>query len=282
MYYGSDVIFIYDGTFEGFLSAVFDAYSLKITPVNITTDKDIQESFDTEYHYVNTSDEKSDRVIAGMNKIGGGFTGNVTVAFFSWMPDREMVIYRYIVLGFEIKHKIFNKLDDDIVIRMSAMVSQVGREINKLTGFLRFSVLENNLMYAEMSPKNNCLPFLLPHFSERMKVIPFLIHDLTYNQVGIYDTKESYIRSSEGLTLPKYSADELQYRRMWKCFYDTIAIEGRVNPKLRQQLMPKRYHKHIFEMQDHMFSGELDMADSPDTIVQKQERGRDLLTDGNM
>ena len=35
MYIGESVILIYDGTYDGFLSAVFDAYDLKLAPEDI-------------------------------------------------------------------------------------------------------------------------------------------------------------------------------------------------------------------------------------------------------
>ena len=35
------------------------------------------------------------------------------------------------------------------------------------------------------------------------------------------------------------SAEEAQYRRLWKRFYDTIEIKERRNPKLRMSNMPK-------------------------------------------
>ena len=34
---------------------------------------------------------------------------------------------------------------------------------------------------------------------------------------------------------------EKRYRRLWRCFYDTIAIRERENPKLRMSHMPKRF-----------------------------------------
>ena len=259
MYYGRDTIFIYDDTFEGLLSAVFDAYDMKCTPADITVSEEGQQSIGTELYYVNTSAEKSDRVMAGMQKkIGGGFVGMVENAYLSWQPGREMAIYRYIVLGFKLGPRIELNLSDETVLKIKSYASLVGREVNKLTGFIRFSVMENNVMYAQISPESNCLAFFMPHFADRMRGIPFLIHDLTHHLIGVCNTAEWYIRTDEGLTLPKYSADEMLYRRMWKTFYNTIAVEGRVNKKLRQHFMPLRYQKHMTEMQDDPFLDQLD------------------------
>jgi len=40
------------------------------------------------------------------------------------------------------------------------------------------------------------------------------------------------------------------YRDLWRRFYDTIAIEGRYNPKLRMTHMPKRYWGTMTEFQE--------------------------------
>jgi probable DNA metabolism protein len=248
------MVFIYDGTFEGFLSAVFDAYVQKTEPRDIVpSTSDFQMSFNAEYHYVETTAEKADRLMAGMEKIGGGFSGQTIFAFLSWVPGKEMTIYRYIILGFQIKEKIFSKLDDNTVRQFQDLCSQTGREKNKWKGFLRFSVMQNNVYCAEMSPKNNVLMLIMPHFTRRMPTTPFLIHDKTYGQIGMYNTKEWYIRSSEGFALPGLRSDEKSVRAMWKLFYDTTAVESRANGRQRRQIMPLRYQKHVTELHEQAF-----------------------------
>ncbi|MFG6373995.1 MAG: DUF4130 domain-containing protein, partial [Oscillospiraceae bacterium] len=49
---------------------------------------------------------------------------------------------------------------------------------------------------------------------------------------------------------PAPGQEERAYRALWRRFYDTIAIQGRYNPKLRQNHMPKRYWKHLTEFQE--------------------------------
>jgi len=271
------MIYIYDGTFEGFLSAVFDIYSHKAVPTDIVSESGgIQMSFGAECFQTETAGGKADRLLAGMDGIGGEFSGNVIFAFLSYKPGREMMIYRYIVMGFKIRDKIFSKPDDDTVRKVRDMASQTGTEKMKWKGFLRFSVLENNLFYAEMSPKNNVLSLIMPHFTRRVRTKPFLIHDLTYRQVGIFDTKEWYVCSSEGLTLPKLHSDEAKYRYMWKLFYDTVSVEGRRNIKQRGQMMPERYQRHVTELQEQTFSDEFNRSAPPPVPGEAQI----LLTDG--
>jgi len=244
------MIFIYDGMFDGFLSAVFDAYNKKITPLDIVSElSDFQMTLGGQYHHVHTSPEKVSRVSAGMTRIGDEFERRVLFAFYSNFPGREIAILRYIQLGLKVGSDVLDMLAHDTVRAVVDMARQTGRETHKLTGFLRFSVMESNAMYAEFEPTSNCLAFLMPHFVNRMQSIPFLIHDKTYGQVAFWDTTEWFIQSSEGLTIPPYHPDEMTYRRLWKCFYDSVAIEGRINHNLRRQMMPKKYHKYLTELQ---------------------------------
>ena len=243
------MIFVYDGSYEGFLSAVFDAYSLKIKPLNISAASgDIQIDLGGKFHYVEAADEKADRLIAGMEKIG--FADKVLFAFLSWMLNKEMTIYRYIIMGFNLKEKILTLTGNDIVNKVNDMCSQTANEKYRMRGFLRFSVMKNSVHFAEISPKNNVLPLIMPHFSRRMGTMPFLIHDMTYKQVGLYDNLEWFICSSENLILPGLHSDEEKYRKAWKLFYDTTAVEGRENLEYRNKKMPARYHKHITELQN--------------------------------
>jgi len=266
------MVFLYDGTYEGFLSAVFDAYALKTEPRDIISmERDYQEELGARHHHVETCDAKADRLMAGMKLNGGGIAGRTMTAFLSWVPDRELILYRYIVLGFRIKNAIHLKLDDDTVRAVNGMISLTEREKYKWKGFLRFSVLDNNLFYAEMSPECNVLTLIMPHFERRMGTTPFLVHDRTFKQVGLYDAREWVVRSSEGLTLPEFHADEKKYRYLWKLFYDTTAMEFRANDKQRRQVMPKRYRQHVTEMQEQTYAGAFD--EQPIMIG-----GRKLLT----
>jgi len=241
------MILIYDNTFEGFLSTVFDAYTLKNEPLDIVSAAcDMQMGFGDVYHHVETTVEKADRLMAGLCKLG--IADTVVFAFLSYMIGRELAIYRYIALAFKVKDDLKLMHANDIVRKVKDMHSQAEHEKMRWKGYLRFSVMENDVFYAEMTPKNNVLTLIMPHFSRRFNTKPFLIHDLIYKQVGLYDTKEWFIMSSEGISLPAVHADEQSYRYLWKLFYDTTAMESRMNEKRRREVIPKRYRAQMVEL----------------------------------
>ena len=53
---------------------------------------------------------------------------------------------------------------------------------------------------------------------------------------------------------------EEEYRRLWKGFYNAIGIQERRNDRLRASLMPRRYWKHLTEMNDGRESSPVTLA----------------------
>ena len=54
----------------------------------------------------------------------------------------------------------------------------------------------------------------------------------------------------ERFDLPQPGPREKHWQELWKRFYNTIAIEGRENPRCRMSHMPKRYWENMPEVKD--------------------------------
>ncbi len=80
---------------------------------------------------------------------------------------------------------------------------------------------------------------IMPHFVDRFNIQPFILHDKTHHVAGVFDRKEWVIASAEGALLPDSSADQRAWERMWKAFYDTIAIREQGKSRCRMNHMPK-------------------------------------------
>ena len=247
----SDVIYVYDGSFDGFLCAIFEAFESKETPSRITTEHGCQVTFSDTIKNIETEPEKSDRIADGIQKkLGQACYERVYYAYLSLEEDAGRVSLVWLRKAFREGSEILLKLNEDIVIRMDTLKRRVGREAHLLRGFVRFSEMENGVYFSEISPQYNVLPIIMPHFAERYNTMPFLLHDKTHMLAGIYDTKEWYLTSSEGLEIPDYAPREKEYRRLWKTFYDTIGIKERYNPRCRMRLMPKYFWKNMTEFKD--------------------------------
>lgn len=245
---GTALIYLYDGCFEGFLTAVFEAYARKEDPDRIIEEERLQYGFEQREFLVVTDGEKARRVERGITqKIGHPAYRTLWTAFLSGDPEKAGVLYRYLRAGFAMGRRIYTSLAHPDVLAMQSLYGPLSREVQKLTGFVRFSRMENGVYYGRIAPENSVVPLLMPHFADRFSDQPFLLHDPVHALAGVYGGGEWYLVETQGLSLPEFAGDEIYFRRMWKRFYESVAVMERLNPKYQRGNMPKRYWKSMVE-----------------------------------
>ncbi|MBQ1210731.1 MAG: TIGR03915 family putative DNA repair protein [Clostridia bacterium] len=241
---------ICDDSFEGLLTAVFEAYSRRPMPQDIL-EPNGQPRLDTHYETVVTDAAKAERVRRGIcRQMGREAYENCWKAFLSLHPDRCMRIYEYLQLGFRIHERLVRSLTDHRVMAVNKLASLVSREAGHLLQFVRFAETETGVYYCKIEPTYPVLPLIMPHFVHRLNTQAFVIYDQAHAEAGLYDGKQWVVRQVEESYAPVLTAEERQYQRLWKTFYDTVAITERINPALRRQNMPKKYWRHLTEMQE--------------------------------
>lgn len=242
------LIYLYDGSFDGFLSSVFDAYATKRAPDQITEEENLQIAFAQELYSVQTDEQKARRVEAGIvKKLGKTAYQKVWKAFLSTHPDKSTILYRYIRHGFLVGRRIHDDLTHTDVLPADKLYDLVCRESYRMLEFLRFSEMEGGVFYAKISPDHAVMPLIMPHFVDRYCVQPFLIYDDVHAVAGVYDGEGWYMVETKEMTIPDITVHELQFRRMWKQFYQTIAIKERNNPRCRRSFMPGKYWHNMTE-----------------------------------
>ena len=245
----SDIYYIYDGSFDGLLSVIYTAVYSRITPCGIGVEKNLQFSFETRYVEVATDKNRSKKVYdAILKKIGTFGIRRLYYVFLSRDPQKDLLIYKYMMLGFKNGEITNSALADDTVAATFKIAENVSRETEKFRQFTRFNVMSWGVQYAKIAPSNNILPVLMPFFIKRLRIIPFVLHDVTHNLCGVYDTKEWHLSSSDGLKAPEKSTREEDIEKLWKTFFDSIAIKERMNTKLQKQNMPSRYFKSVWSV----------------------------------
>jgi probable DNA metabolism protein len=245
----SAVAYLYDGTFEGLMTAVFEAYAHRPMPDAIWEAAGYQPQFGERTMDVAVDEAKADRVIAGIRRtMGPDAYERVWTAFRCEQRERGQWIYDYVRLGMEAGRRIDLMLTDDRVIRLHKWSGLVSLESARFVQFVRFSQREGGVYYAGIEPEYDVVALMMPHFADRLRTQPFIIHDKNRNLYGVYDTKEWYITYADEAHIPAITDKEADYRRLWKTFYDTVAIQERINPRCRRQHMPKKYWKNITEM----------------------------------
>ncbi|MDF2926542.1 MAG: metabolism protein [Paenibacillaceae bacterium] len=248
MPYRTDLAYTYDGSFEGLLCCVFESYEKKELPFEIHSAA-ADQGFLFESRWIETDYTKAERVYRSIPvRISPEAQELVRLGFLTCAPHKELLLLRFLRLGFTHGRKVTDMLADDTVSALTKAVYQLTHESHKFTGFVRFSIY-GQVMVAVIEPRNQVLPVMQEHFCDRFHNEVFLIHDKTHGMALVHRPGESGIISLEQLELPAMDAEEAEYRRLWQRFYDSIAIRERVSERRRMSHMPKRYWGQLPEMQ---------------------------------
>jgi probable DNA metabolism protein len=242
----SNLIYHYDGSFEGLLCCVFESYDQQEIPLDIFPPVSLQTTL-LPVKEIRTETAKANRVLASIpKKISISALDFIKRAFLTCHAQKELYILLFLRMGYRHGASVMDMLTDDVVNTLFTAVKHLDKESHLFKGFIRFSVF-NNALVAEIDPKNFVLPFLVRHFCERYPEERFLIYDKTHRMGLIYQPYQAEIIPIEELHLPDADDNERSFRELWQLFYDTIEIKGRHNPKCRMSLMPKRYWKNMTE-----------------------------------
>lgn len=243
-----EVIYRYDGSFEGFLCCVFDSYVNKERPAEFQDEAHLAQSL-FPARWVGTDRRHAQRILVSLQKIDPWARELVVKGFLTCAPDREMMLYTFIRALYDVGRPLLRQLSDEAVLPLLRAVRHLDGEVQLLRGFVRFSDFEG-MLAGEIRPKNRVLPLLRRHFCDRFYNEVFLLYDRTHREALLHRPGQWAILPMDDFKMARPSAAEAQYRRLWKRFYDTVEIQARHNPQLRQTHMPKRYWDTMTELQD--------------------------------
>ena len=216
------VMYYYDGTYNGFLSCVFESFAEKETPAAILPVDEADQTCLFGAKYIETDLRRAERVRVSIpKKMGMEAQDILERAFFTCMPEKELRMLEFMRLGYKVGRGVCGRLTEPAVDKITKAVQFLEREAHLYLGFLRFAEY-GDVLIAQIEPKNSVLPVIAP--------TEFL--------------------QAEHIELPPESPEEEKFRAMWRTFYDTVGIEGRRNDLCRRTHMPKRYWNRMTEMRD--------------------------------
>lgn len=259
----TQVSYQYDGSFAGFLTCVFESYVNREEPVEFRLPDDPCCSL-YPLRTVTPDQAHARRVYRSLaDKLGWQGQRMVARGFLTCLPDKELWLWRFLRMGYQRGPALLRDLTDPTVDKLRKAVYHLEQEAHLYTGFVRFSEL-GGILVGEIEPKNRVLPLLRPHFCGRYPQENFVLHDRTHKEALVHQPGRWVILPVEDFQLGPAGETELAYRKLWRSFYETIAIEGRYNPKCRLAHMPKRYWNMMTEFQ------ETDGTALPDKVEQRR------------
>lgn len=249
-------LIIYDGTFEGWLTAVFEIYEYKLKDVIFAKDEASNALLFSENHFIVTDHIKANRVLKGLKqRLSPSGITNMYHAFFSELNQIEESLYRFATYVFSSSKNIEGDLSNNDVLNIQKAAHLTGKESHRMKAFVRFKLTKDNLYYAIVEPDCNVLPLIQKHFQNRYADQKWLIYD-SKRKYGIYYDLEKVSTveltfdsnpSSSKFLAEISDEDEEFFQNLWRNYFKSVNIESRKNTKLHVQHMPKRYWKNLTE-----------------------------------
>ena len=264
-----EVIYRYDGSFAGFLCCVFESYVNKEPPMGFQPAAEVQPTL-FPVRWVETDVGHAQRILSSVRRRSAYAGELVEKGFLTCAPEREMVLFRFIAALYDQGPALLRRLSDEAVLPLLRAVRHLEGEVHLLKGFVRFSDL-GGVLTGEIAPKNRVLPLLRRHFCTRYYNERLLLYDRTHKEALFYQAGQWAILPLDHFEMARPDQREAEFRRLWKRFYDTVAIRERYNPKCRRTHMPMRYWGTMTEFQgDEFFQAESPAAGAPEQKALEQ------------
>ena len=264
------IVYVFDNTLDGLLTAVFDSFFLHQQPEMLLTEGEQLPLFADEPHRVVTDGEKAARVWKGLEKHLS--TVGLRVIAISWLSEDHALnqpLFNYICKVFRQPAgapSIENNASDDDVLAVRNTCRRVLHEQLRMKQFIRFQKAKDGTYLAVVSPDHNVLPLITDHFQDRFNDQPWLIYDAKRHYGYYYGNSPSASKGGEvirvtfedeaavpfDLSNGKMDADILSeddqmFQDLWRTYFKAICIKERMNPRKQLNDMPRRYWKYMTE-----------------------------------
>ncbi|MBN2050619.1 MAG: TIGR03915 family putative DNA repair protein [Spirochaetales bacterium] len=239
-----------EGGLSGYLSAVFEAYRLKLRQPRfrcLRAPEQEPELFNSGLT-VPLSEERAERVARGVMRRGGDEVWKTVLrAFLSDAGGREDMLYLFIrrlMDGGEAE--LLHRLDLPEVAAVVRAAGRTAREAQKFLGILRF-VKYADIYYAPMEPECRILPLTAAHFRARFADQAWIIHDLRRKEALFWNKRD--LTFETGVTARAPEDEDAFFQGLWKSYFTAAALAERRNLNLQRNFVPLKYRSHMPEMQ---------------------------------
>jgi probable DNA metabolism protein len=240
------MILVYDGSFEAFLSLVYEVYYKKLQPLVISKEMPNALILDTILP-IEYDEKKSLKVLKSLkDKFSEKNFETILNIFMCDTKEFELDLLNYIIIGFNDQTQLEN-INISFVQNIQNLQKELFRHNHKVSGFVRFIELEDETLYAKIDTKFNVVYFLGKHFLRRFNNQKYIIHDLKRKIVFVKNESFIGVQNIASFEVPKMSVNEEKFSKLWKTFFDSVAIESRRNKKLQQQMVPLIYRTYMNE-----------------------------------
>ncbi|MGX1930020.1 TIGR03915 family putative DNA repair protein [Flagellimonas sp. 2504JD4-2] len=244
---------VYDGTFNGFLTAVFVAFEEKINVSDIQKNGQNQSVLFSDTKTIFTHVDRAKRVWNGIRSRSHNAITNIYFSFLSESEGIELTLYTYIQKLMESNAGNHLNYSDGVVQRVNQLASSVRREKQRTESLVGFQLTKDEVHFATIEPDSNVLPLVSKHFRNLLSDQSWLIYDIK-RKYGIYYNQDHVEMVSLNLKdihftkIHKSDAflnDEYDYQTLWNDYFKSTEIKSLINRKLRTAQVSKSDKKYL-------------------------------------
>ena len=260
------MVYTFDGTMDGLLTAVFDAFERHEQPEALLTTGDALPLFCDQMYEVVTDEARAQRVWASLEKrLSPEALRMIAVGWLSEMQELNNPLFQYICKAFRQPAEapsIERNFADPDVLEVTNIARKVLHEQLRMKQFIRFQKAKDGTYLAVVSPDHNVLPLIIDHFADRFRDQPWMIYD-TRRHYGYYyegtgvpvrvtfedESAVPFSLADGKLNEEVMSSDDRLFQDLWRTYFKAICIRERINPRKQLSDMPRRYWKYMTEKQ---------------------------------
>ena len=189
--------FIYDGSYYGLFTAVFEIYERKCDDAVIIKAKKLEALVFKANVEVITDHIKAERVLKAIRKkVSPDCFMNIYRCYLSELKGIENTILEFVQYAFSSKINVEDNFGNAAVLDIAQTARKVGREKHRFEAFVRFESIGDKFFYAPIDPDYNVLPLIVPHFKRRYADQDWIIYD-TKRKYGVhYDQRSEQVNEA--------------------------------------------------------------------------------------
>lgn len=231
------MLYVYDGSENGFLTAFLAAFSDEHA---VVSSKNEQLLLGQTPVFVTTDHARAEKALARLRVFDREVKHDLGLLLRSGESDNEQVAFEYLRFLAREKRPVRNRLAEEVVFRAVEYIKKVGLEIHRFHGFIRFMETASGALYAPFVPDNDICDLLVPHFRARLPAFPFVLHDTKRKKAAVYDGDHSFVAPLDKAEI-LLSANETDWQTLWKRYYSAVNIPSRERLRQMRGYMPVRY-----------------------------------------
>lgn len=255
---------ICEDSLEGIFTGIYEAYALREghAHVHLQIGEEDNLRLFAVYLHILPDPVKTEKVVQTLrSRLGEHVYHTLCRAAASCYPDKGEAVYKTVVdaLTAGSGRRVMENLKNPYVARCFELARFTANEAHYEIEFIRFQELaaregeENTVLFSKIGPKNNVVPFVMPHFADRLSIENFMVYDENRKLFGVHPAREEWYLVAAGEEFALKSLDvsqkEEKYQELFRTFHRTIGIKSRENKKLQRQMCAYRYQDYMMEFE---------------------------------